>query len=88
MRPVAAWFRRMFRSLDARNPDDEKSPTLAPTKAPDFFTVPYNEALREQAPFAGSIDAIPPSSMFSDLFWGLPSENPDDKAIDWLFDNS
>lgn len=78
----------MFRSLDSRTPDEEKSPKAAPTDIANFFTIPNDVPFSHQTQPLGASDSGLPSAMFADFFWGMPTENPDNEAIDWLFDNS
>lgn len=86
MRPVAAWFRRMFHSLDTRTPDDEDAANKAPINSSlaNLLNIPQDSSFANQNQPLGATGSGEPSALFADFFWGMPAEYPDDTAIDWL----
>lgn len=72
MRPVAAWFRRMFASLEPRTP------------APDEQTLSRSSGHQPSA-LTGFPDGNNSADVFlSDAFWQLPHDGQVDFSFEWL----
>lgn len=88
MRPVAAWFKRMFHSLDTRTPDEqEQSKKTFDQSLANLLNIPQDSAFTNQTQPLGATGIGEPSALFADFLWDMPTQYTDDAPIDWLLDN-
>lgn len=88
MRPVAAWFKRMFHSLDTRTPEEqEASKKNIDQSLANLLNIPQDSAFTNHTQPLGATGTGEPSALFADFLWDMPTQYIDDAPIDWLLDN-
>lgn len=87
MRPVVAWFKRMFHSLDTRTRDKQQSSNKIDQSFANLLNIPQDSAFSHQMESLGGNGTGEPSALFADFLWEMPTQYTVDAPIDWLLDD-